>query len=413
MACFRFLTAGESHGQGLTVIVEGVPARLPLTEEQIGRDLERRQGGYGRSPRQQIEQDRAQITAGVRHGLTMGSPIAIFIANRDWENWREAMAVEPREAPVSKVTRPRPGHADLPGVMKYGLDDVRPILERSSARETAARVAAGAVARRLLEELGIQVRSHVTAIGGVEAQVQAEPDWQREGPEGRAGWVREVEASPVRCADPDAAQGMITAIDAARDAGDSVGGVFEVWATGVPIGLGSHVHWDRRLDGRLAQALMSVPAVKGVEVGGGFALAALPGSQVHDVILPWEGPQARAGRAKKGEWGERPWRRATNWAGGLEGGITNGEAIVLRAAVKPVPTLRSPLPSADLRTGEGVAAHYERSDICMVPAAGVVGEAMVAIVLADALLEKFGGDSLAEVLRNYRAYMETIGPRGA
>ncbi|HLB28526.1 MAG TPA: chorismate synthase [Dehalococcoidia bacterium] len=400
MACFRFLTAGESHGQGLTVIVEGVPARLPLTEEQIGRDLERRQGGYGRSPRQQIEQDRAQITAGVRHGLTMGSPIAIFIANRDWENWREAMAVEPREAPVSKVTRLRPGHADLPGVMKYGLDDVRPILERSSARETAARVAAGAVARRLLEELGIQVRSHVTAIGGVEAQVQAEPDWQREGPEGRAGWVREVEASPVRCADPDAAQGMITAIDAARDAGDSVGGVFEVWATGVPIGLGSHVHWDRRLDGRLAQALMSVPAVKGVEVGGGFALAALPGSQVHDVI-----------RSRQ-QWGERPWRRATNWAGGLEGGMTNGEPLVLRCAVKPVPTLRSPLPSADLRTGEGVAAHYERSDICMVPAAGVVGEAMVAIVLADALLEKFGGDSLAETKRSYLSFPGSVDSEG-
>jgi len=384
---FRFLTAGESHGKSLTAIIEGTPAGLALSEDDIAADLRRRQVGHGRGARQQIEQDRAEIVAGVRHGRTLGSPIALLIANRDWENWRDVMAVEAPASPVEKLTRLRPGHADLAGVMKYAQDDVRPILERASARETAARVAVGAVARRLLSEFAIQVRSHTVAIGGVEAKVAGEPDWQA------------VEDSPVRCADPQAAQRMVAAVDAAREEGDSLGGVIEIWATGAPIGLGSHVHWDRRLDGLLARALMSIPSVKGVEIGGGFGLAGSRGSQAHDVILPVE------------EWGDRPWPRATNRAGGIEGGMTNGEPILLRAALKPIATLPKPLPSADLTTGERVEAHYERADVCVVPAAGVIGEAVVAIVLAGAIIEKFGGDHVDETLRNYRAYLSTVGPR--
>jgi len=383
----RFLTAGESHGKALTVILEGLPAGLPLSEDYIARDLARRQGGYGRGRRQRIEQDRAEILAGVRHGLTLGSPVALLIVNRDFENWRETMAVEPTDADVARVTRLRPGHADLPGVLKYGFDDVRPVLERASARETAARVAAGAVCRRLLVEFGVSIHSHTLAIGEVEAEPGEQPDWAA------------VEESPVRCADPVAADAMVRAIDAAREAGDTLGGVVEVRACGVPPGLGSHVHWDRKLDGRLAQAVMSIHSVKGVEIGDGFWGARSRGSQVHDVILP------------QAQWEGRPWRRATNRAGGMEGGITNGEDIVVRAALKPIATLPRPLPSADLATGEAVQAHYERSDVCVVPAGGVVAEAMVAIVLAEAALEKFGGDHLAETLRNYRAYMETVGPR--
>jgi len=384
---FRFLTAGESHGKSLTTIIEGMPAGLALSEDDIAADLRRRQVGHGRGARQQIEQDRAQIVAGVRHGRTIGSPIALLIANRDWENWRDVMAVGALTSPIEKVTHLRPGHADLAGVMKYAQDDVRPILERASARETAARVAVGAVARRLLSEFAIQVHSHTVAIGGIEAKVAGEPDWQV------------VEDSPVRCADPQAAQRMVAAIDAAREEGDSLGGVIEIWATGAPIGLGSHVHWDRRLDGLLAQALMSVPSVKGVEIGEGFGLAGSRGSQAHDVILPVE------------EWGGRPWPRASNRAGGIEGGMTNGEPLLLRAALKPIATLPKPLPSADLTTGERVEAHYERADVCVVPAAGVIGEAVVAIVLAGAIIEKFGGDHVDETLRNYRAYLSTVGPR--
>jgi chorismate synthase len=387
MPMIRFLTAGESHGQALSIIVEGVPAGLALSEDYIQADLRRRQGGYGRGGRQQIEEDRAEIVSGVRHGVTLGSPLALLIRNRDWENWRQVMSVEPPAEPVEEVTHLRPGHADLPGAIKYGFDDVRPIMERASARETAARVATGVVCRRLLEEFGVRVRSHTTRIGGVEAHVEGEPDWEA------------VEASPVRCGDRSVEGAMIAAIDEAREAGDSLGGVTEVRASGVPIGLGSHVHWDRRLDGRLAQALMSINAVKGVEIGGGFGLARLRGSQAHDGILPAD------------QWAGRPWRRASNRAGGTEGGMTNGEEIVVRAALKPIATLRNPLPSADLRSGEPVEAHYERADVCVVPAAGVIGEAMVAFVLADALLEKFGGDSLRETLRNYHAYLQTIGPR--
>ncbi|TEU01698.1 MAG: chorismate synthase [Dehalococcoidia bacterium] len=388
MTELRFLTAGESHGKALTVIVEGLPAGLPLTEEYMGRDLRRRQGGYGRSQRQEIEQDQAEITAGVRHGLTLGSPLALFIRNRDWENWAEVMQAEPFQGEVERVTRLRPGHADLAGAMKYGFDDARNVLERASARETAARVAVGAVCRRRLEAVGVAGHSHTVSIGDVSASVDSEPDWAA------------VEESPVRCADPDASERMVRAIDAAREAGDTLGGAFEMWATGLPIGLGSHVMWDRKLDGLLAQAVMSIHAVKGVEIGGGFALTSTPGSQAHDVILPRQ------------EWQGRPWRRATNRAGGLEGGITNGEPVIVRAALKPISTLAKPLPSVDLLTAEEIEAHYERSDVCVVPAAGVIGEAMVAIVLARALLEKFGGDSLPETKRNYGAYVKTIGPRG-
>ncbi len=381
----RFLTAGESHGKALTAIVEGIPAGLALSEEYLARDLKRRQGGYGRGGRQKIESDAAEIVSGVRHGLTLGSPITLVIANRDWENWRDAMGVEAADGPAEKVTRLRPGHADLAGAMKYAQDDVRNILERASARETAARVAAGAVARRFLDEFGVAIQSHTVAIGGVQARAVAEPDRQA------------VDESPLRCADAEAGQRMLEAIDTARAEGDSLGGVTEVRATGVPIGLGSHVHWDRRLTGLLAQAVMSIPSVKGVELGDGFAAARMHGSESQDVILP------------KGEWAGHPWRRASNHAGGLEGGMTNGEPLVVRAALKPISTLARRLPSADLSTGDAVEAHYERSDVCIVPAAGVIAEAMVAIVLGAAMLEKFGGDHMTETLRNYRAYVETIG----
>jgi chorismate synthase len=375
----RFLTAGESHGKGLAVIIEGIPAGLALDEEYIARELARRQKGYGRSARMEIEQDHAEIMSGVRHGLTMGSPVSFLIRNRDWENWKEIMSISPPETRVEPVTRARPGHADLPGAIKYHLDDIRPIMERASARETTARVAVGAVAKRLLEEFGIELHSHTICIGGCWAQSTAPVDWAK------------VEASPVRCADREAEQAMIEAIDEAKQAGDTVGGVFEVIASGVPIGLGSHAHWDRRLDGRIAQAMMSINAVKGVEIGAGFALASLRGSQAHDII-------------------EDLWHRATNRAGGIEGGMTNGEPIVVRAVLKPIPTLGQPLPSIDLRSGEKAEAHFERSDICRVPSAGVIGEAMLAITLAEAFVEKFGGDHIEETGRNYRSYLESIKP---
>ncbi len=388
MTLLRFLTAGESHGKALVAVLEGVPAGLPLTEEYIARDLRRRQGGYGRSKRQQLEQDHAEIIGGVRHGLTLGGPIAMLIQNRVWDDWQEVMQVAPYEGEPKKVTRLRPGHADLAGTMKYGFDDARNVLERASARETAARVAVGAVCRRFLEEFGVEVHSHTVSIGDIGAEADSNQDWDA------------VEESQVRCADREAGERMVRAIDAAREAGDTLGGVFEMVATGVPIGLGSHVMWDRKLDGQLAQAVMSIHAVKGVEIGGGFAVAGGPGSEAHDVILAPD------------KWDGRPWRRATNRAGGLEGGMTNGEPVVVRGALKPISTLSNPLPSVDLHTAEEIKAHYERSDVCTVPAAGVIGEAMVAIVLAGAMLEKFGGDSLAETRRNYEGYQKTIGPRG-
>ncbi len=387
MGHFRFLTSGESHGKGLTAVIEGLPAGLPLTEDDIARDMTRRQGGYGRGGRMKIEKDRAEITAGVRHGLTLGSPVALWVVNRDWVNWTEKMAVEPVDAEIERVTRLRPGHADLPGAIKYGFDDVRNVLERASARETAARVAVAGVAKRLLDEFGIAFHSHTLAIGGVRSKVGEEVDWEA------------VEGDPVRCGDPAASERMVAAIDAAKGDGDTLGGQVEVRVSGVPLGLGSYVHWDRKLDGRIAQAICSINAFKGVGLGLGFDATEQRGSKTHDVILPAD------------DWGERPWRHGTNNHGGIEGGITTGEDIIVRAAVKPIPTLAHPLPSVDLDTGEEVLAHYERSDVCVVPAAGVVAEAMVAIVLADAWLEKFGGDSLAEMRAGVEAYLRTLGPR--
>jgi len=388
MGEFRFLTGGESHGKGLVAIVEGMLADLPLEAKYINKELKRRQQGYGRGPRMKIEDDEAEILAGVRHGFTTGSPIALFIANRDWQNWQEQLSVSPVEKEVEPVTCPRPGHADLAGVTKYGLKDIRPIIERASARETAARVAVGAMARRLLEEFGVVISSHTTAIGQhhQEQDKTSNIDWQQ------------VEASPVRCADANLEKEMMAAIDEAEDNGDTLGGVFEVIATGVLIGLGSHVSWDRRLDGKIAQAIMSINAVKGVEIGAGFALAGLRGSQAHDVIEPNYRSKAQG----------LPWRHATNRAGGIEAGISNGEDIIVRVAVKPIATLVNPLSSINFRSGEKAKAHYERSDICVVPAAGVIAEAMLAIVLADACLDKFGGDNLKETLANYRNYLNNI-----
>jgi len=389
MAPFRFLTAGESHGSELGVIVEGVPAGLSLAAEDLARDLARRQLGYGRGARQAIESDRAEIVAGVRHGRTIGSPIQLRIINRDAANWTRVMQVEPLDAEAeaelaarvaagdrraSPVTRVRPGHADLAGAIKYGHRDVRDVLERASARETAARVAAGGVARRFLAELGIDCWSFTAEVGGV-AVDPANATRSRE----------EADASPLRCPDPEAEARMIARIDDARSNGDTVGGVFEVVATGVPIGLGSYVQWDRRLDAALAAAVMSINIVKGVEFGLGFEQTRRFGSQVHDVI---------EGRGEAGRWIHR-----SNNAGGLTGGISNGEPIVVRGAVKPISTLARPLPSADLLTGEPVeTAHYERSDISVVPAAGVVGEAMVMLTLARFVLETTGGDSMPVVL---------------
>jgi len=400
MGQFRFLTGGESHGRGLVAIAEGMVADLPLEEGYINRELKRRQQGYGRGPRMKIEEDKAEIMAGVRYGLTIGSPIALFITNRDWQNWQEQLSVSPVEKEAEPVTFPRPGHADLAGVTKYGLKDIRPVMERASARETATRVAVGAIARRFLEELGIAIYSHTVAIGRHQLK-QGEAssiDWQQ------------VETSPVRCAHVELEKAIMAAIDEAKANRDTLGGIFEVIATGIPVGLGSHGSWDRRLDGRIAQAIMSINAVKGVEIGAGFALAELKGSQAHDIIEPLtqtlslEGRGLGEGEAKQ----SLPWRHAANRAGGIEGGISNGEDIIVRAAVKPVATLASPLPSIDLRSGEGAKAHYERSDICVVPAAGVIAEAMLATVLADACLEKFGGDNLKETLANYRNYLRNI-----
>ena len=389
----RWFTAGESHGQGLMIIVEGVPAYLPLDEAFIARHLARRQRGYGRGGRQQIERDHAHIQTGVRHGYTLGSPIGMLLENRDWPNWQDAMAVEyiadpPQEGRNRRVTRIRPGHADLPGAMKYGFHDVRNSLERASARETAARVAAGAVAMRLLEEFGITLHSHVISIGRIRARPPAHDaiDWDA------------VEQSPVHCADPDAAAQMMAEVDAAREAGDTVGGAVEIIAENVPIGLGSHVHWDRKIDAKIAQALMSINAVKAVSIGPGWELAEAWGSEFQDVIEPVTDPN-------------RPWQRRTNRAGGTEGGMTSGPPLTARFVIKPIATLHNPLPSVDLDTGEPVQAHFERSDVCQAPPAGVIGEAMVALVLADAFMEKFGGDSIPETRRNFEGYQATVGPR--
>lgn len=368
MLCF--LTGGESHGPALVAIIDGLPAGLPIREEDINAELRRRQGGYGRGGRMQIEQDAVTILGGLWQGCTSGAPLVLSIANRDWENWRHR--------PLPAVTIPRPGHADYAGMIKYGLDDARPVLERASARETAARVAVGAVAKALLGQFGIRVGSYVERIGPVAAGI----------PEGPlpALWER-VEESDVRCPDTAAAAAMRQAIDSARAAGDSLGGIFVVGAVGLPVGLGSHVQANRRLDARLAAAVMSIPAVKGVEIGPAFENAGLPGTQVHDEFLP--------GAPR------RP-RRTSNRAGGLEGGMTNGMPLIVRAAMKPIPTTLTQRRSVDMRTGEPAMTQYERSDVCAVPAASIVGEAVVAWVLAEAFLEKFGGDHLEDVRAHFQ-----------
>jgi chorismate synthase len=398
MPTLRFLTAGESHGKGLVAIIEGIPSGLPITADQVDHDLGRRMQGYGRGARMKIEQDRIEWLSGVRAGETLGSPIAMLIHNRDWANWEEIMAAEgtPGEARRRRVVRPRPGHADLVGVLKYDRHDARDILERASARETAARVACGAVARRLLAELGIEVGSHLVSLGGIRARPAL--------PTGGAGLNARSDASPVRTLDPEAEAQMIARIDQAKKDGDTLGGEIEVVVQGLPVGLGSHVHWDRKLDGRLAGMLMSIPAVKGVEIGMGFEAARRPGSEVHDPIVaatddaPPNDP--RAG-----------FRRVGNNAGGLEGGMTTGEPLVVRVAMKPIATLMSPLKTVNLETGAEANAQSERSDVTAVPAMGVIAEALVALVLADAVLEKTGGDSMAEVRRNLDAFLAQAGGR--
>lgn len=384
----RYLTAGESHGELLMGIIEGMPSGLLIRVTDIDRDLARRQTGYGRGGRMKIEKDQVKIYSGVRWGRTLGSPIGLMIRNKDWENWRAKMSPDPTFLNSAEpVTRPRPGHADLAGALKYGMTDVRNVLERSSARETAMRVAVGALAKRLLEEFGIEVMSHVLSIGGVFAKVPKVSLQELK---------KRVEASELRCSDTDAEKRMMKKIDQAKAAGDSLGGVFEVIVIGVPAGLGSHAHWDRKLDGKLASALMSIQAIKGVEVGAGFGTANRPGSLVHDEIF-WS--------RKTGFY------RKTNMAGGIEGGISNGENIVLRAAMKPIPTLMKPLHSVDLASKKAFKASVERSDVCAVPAAGVVAEAAVAFEISAAMVEKFGGDSIDEMKRNYRMYMKHLNSR--
>jgi chorismate synthase len=381
----RFITAGESHGPGLTCLVEGLPAGLVLDEATMNRDMARRQLGHGRGGRMKIERDRAEVTAGVRHGVTMGGPIALQIANRDYANWEERMNPWPVEAEIPEVHLPRPGHADLVGTQKYNLTDVRNVLERASARETAARVAGGALARTFLAALGVEIRSHVVQIGSVSAPLRSEAlvvaDFDG------------VDDDPVRCLDRDSSRAMVGHINVQRKANESLGGVFEVVAFGLVPGLGSHISWEERLDGRLAGALCSIQAIKGVGLGEGFDLAGKPGSEAHDELFYDE---------------QRGYFRESNHAGGLEGGMTNGEPLVARAAMKPLPTLTKPLRSVDIATKEPAQALRERTDSCTVPAAGVVGEAMVAFVLADAYRTKFGGDHMDDVLAAVQAYRERI-----
>jgi chorismate synthase len=386
---FRFVTAGESHGPGLTAIVEGLPAGLELSPEAIDRDLARRQLGHGRGGRMKIEKDRAEVVAGVRHGRTLGSPVALRVENRDYRNWEERMNPWPVNGDVDEVHLPRPGHADLAGVMKYGHTDVRNVLERASARETAARVAAGALAKAYLRAMGVEVLSHVTRIGSVAA-----PERDDLTPEDFEG----VDESPVRCLDPEATEAMVAEIDSTRKANESLGGVFEVRAFGLVPGIGSHISWEERLDGRLAAAIMSIQAMKGVGIGDGFDLAERVGSKAHDEIFWSE---------------EQGFFRETNRSGGLEGGMTTGDPLVVRAAMKPLPTLTKPLRSVDLATKAPAQALRERTDSCTVPAAGVVGEAMVALVLAAAYRDKLGGDHIDDARAALHAYVERIGWRRA
>src|SRR5947207_1109637 len=398
----RFLTAGESHGRALVTIIEGVPAGLTIDLDAITVDLRRRQTGYGRGRRMAIESDRAEPLSGIRHGLSTGAPIALLIPNKDWENWQRTMYVEaamPAEASGADrppVTRPRPGHADLAGFVKYGHDDMRNVLERASARETAARVAVGAIARQLLLAVGTEIVSHVVSIGAAGLADRLTVTFDR---------VRALSAdSPLHCADPGVERQMIAEIDRAREAGDTMGGSFEVIAHDVPPGLGSYVQWDRKLDGRLAQALMSIPAIKAVGIGRGPAVADVPGSRIHDEILPPSGARPSSGVDVT---------RPTNNAGGLEGGVTNGEDLRVSIYMKPIATLMKPLRSVDLTTMEESPAAIERSDVCAVPAAAVVGEAMVAFILADALTEKFGADSVEELQANWKAFRDRTSARFA
>ncbi|HEY7960737.1 MAG TPA: chorismate synthase [Solirubrobacteraceae bacterium] len=384
----RLITAGESHGPGLTCIIEGLPAGLELHQQEIDADMARRQLGHGRGGRMKIERDTAQVTAGVRHGRTLGGPIALQVANRDYANWEERMSPWPVDAEIAEVHLPRPGHADLVGAWKYGQSDVRNILERASARETAARVAGGALAKAFLRALGVEIRSHVVQIASVSAPA-------RERALSLADFAA-VDESPVRCLDAPAARAMVAEINALRKANESLGGVFEVQAFGLTPGLGSHVSWEERLDGRLAMAILSIQALKGVSIGAAFQIAGVPGSQAHDEIF---------------HDAERGYYRDTNHAGGLEGGMSTGEPLIVRGAMKPLPTLTKPLRSVDIATLQPAEALRERTDSCTVPAAGVVGEAMVAFVLADAYRRKFGGDHIEDVLAALRAYGERIGWR--
>lgn len=391
----RFTTAGESHGPALVSILEGMPAGLPLLASDIDSELARRQQGYGRGRRMQIERDAVRLLSGVRAGETIGSPIAMLIENRDWKNWQQIMDPAPHEGDPAlrkrAVTRPRPGHADLTGMLKYDRADARDILERASARETTARVAAAAICRVLLRALGVEIGSHLVHLGGIDA---VRPDPMPDDINAAA------DRSPLRTMDADAEARMIDRIDAAKRAGDTLGGICEVVCTGLPVGLGSHVSWDRKLDGRIGRAILSIPAVKGVEIGMGFEAARLPGSQVHDEI------EADASRETTGHV-----RRRSNRAGGLEGGMTTGEPLVVRVAMKPISTLMRPLATVDVATGEAAAAVAERSDVTAVPAMGVIAEAMIAFVLAEAMIEKFGGDSLVELQRNRDAYVRAAAER--
>jgi chorismate synthase len=390
----RWLTAGESHGPGLVAVLEGLPAHVQITSADIVDALARRRLGYGRGARMKFEQDQVDIIGGLRHGRSLGSPIAVRIGNTEWPKWEKVMSADPVDeaelealARNAALTRPRPGHADLVGMQKYDFDEARPILERASARETAARVALGAVATRFLEQaVGAEVVSHVVAIGSVQAPTGSVP---------AAADVAALDADPVRCLDADASAAMQAAIDQAHSDGDTLGGVVEVVVHGLPPGLGSHVHWDRRLDARLAGALMGIQAIKGVEVGDGFALAATPGSQAHDEIV-----NSEAGI-----------RRTSGRSGGTEGGMSTGEALRVRAAMKPIATVPRALRTVDVATGEEAVAHHQRSDVCAVPAAGIVAEAMVALVLADVVLEKFGGDSVGETRRNVEGYLSALSIR--
>ena len=391
----RFITSGESHGRAVVCTVEGLPSNLPLSAGDIDSDLARRQKGFGRGGRMKIESDRVQILSGVRWGKTLGSPVTLLIENRDWANWQEVMcseaAVQGPDPKLRAVTRPRPGHADLCGALKYSHRDIRNVLERSSARETAARVAAGAAARKFLSGFNIRIISYVTDIGGIRSR---EPDSGRRADEKRLlSLFKKAEASPVRCPDKEAEERIIGRINEAVEKGDTLGGVFEVAVLGLPVGLGSYVHWDRRLEARLSYAVMGIQAIKGVEIGSGFENAGKPGSEVMDEIYY---------RKQKGFY------RKTNNAGGIEGGMSNGMPVIVRAAMKPIPTLRSPLASVDIITKKRFRAAYERSDACAVPAASVIGEAVTALVIADSFMEKFGGDSMEEIRRNYEGYLKQI-----